>query len=224
MKHVLAALVLTAIAAAPVTAKTVHGVIVSDDGRMVKVLNGNGRYFAPPRRDKGLGVIFSNVAVKYPQGLYFCCSGATIAGPDSALGFQTWPALQFTPTTNAAIKEVDVPVQEIAGTVQVDFGIYTDEGGLPGKLLKKFKATGYGVTGTCCGLAVGKDRKGIPVVAGTPYWVAITTDTKSSDAFANWPFNSTDQLAHVPSAVNKGAGWQSNGDAFPAMSVAVYGN
>jgi hypothetical protein len=223
MKRALATLALAALTASPVAAKTIHGVIVSNDGRMVKILSGNGHYFDPPQHEEGARVIFSNVAVKYPQGLYFCCSGATIAGPDSALGFQTWPALQFTPTADGTVKEIDVPVQEIAGTVLVDFGLYTDEGGLPGKLLKKFKATGYAIIGTCCGLAVGKDRKGIAVKAGTPYWVAVTTDKKGTDAFANWPFNSTDQLAHVPSAVNKGSGWQSNGDAFPAMTVAVYG-
>jgi hypothetical protein len=94
---------------------------------------------------------------------------------------------------------------------------------LPGKLLKKFKASGFGNIGGCCGLSVGKDRTGIAVKNGTPYWVAIITDSKGTDAFANWAFNSTDQLDAVPSAVNKGAGWQNNGGAVPAASFAVYG-
>src|SRR5436305_15252213 len=97
MKRTLAALALAALAASPAAAKTIDGVSVSKDGRMLKILKGNGRYFAPPRHEKDSQVIFSNVAVKYPQGLYFCCSGATIAGPTSALGFQSWPAIQFTP-------------------------------------------------------------------------------------------------------------------------------
>ena len=44
------------------------------------------------------------------------------------------------------------------------------------------------------------------------------------DTFGTWEFNSTDQLDAVPSAVNKGSGWVSNGGAVPAASFAVYGN
>ena len=69
-----------------------------------------------------------------------------------------------------------------------------------------------------------EDRNGIAVTGGTPYWVAVTTDANGTDTFASWEFNSTDQLDAVPSAVNKGAGWVTNGGAVPATSFAVYGN
>jgi hypothetical protein len=223
MKQAFAAMALVALVCGGASAATIHGVKVSRDGLWLRIPNGTGRYTAPPQHNRKARVIFSNIAVKYPLGLYFCCSGATIAGPDSPLGSQSWPAMQFTPTADATVQEIDVAVQLISGTDLVDIALYDDAQGLPGKLLKKFKASGFGNIGGCCGLSVGKDRTGIAVKNGTPYWVAIITDSKGTDAFANWAFNSTDQLDAVPSAVNKGAGWQSNGGAIPAASFAVYG-
>jgi hypothetical protein len=218
-----AAMAFVALMSGGAAAATIHGVKVSKDGLWLRLPNGTGVYAKPPRHNPRARVIFSNIGVKYPMGLYFCCSGATIAGPDSPLGSQSWPAMRFTPAADAAVQEIDVAVQRISGTDRVDIAFYDDAGGLPGKLLKKFKATGYGNIGGCCGLSVGKDRTGIAVKGGTSYWVAIVTDSKGTDAFANWAFNSTDQLDAVPSAVNKGAGWQNKGGAIPAASFAVYG-
>lgn len=219
----LATLALLALACSVAAAAPPRGISLSKDGTVVRILNGTGIYAAPPHHAKDAKVIFSNIAVKYPLGLYFCCSGATVAGPASALGSQNWTAMQFTPAANATVSEIDVAIQLIEGTNLVDFGLYTDKGGVPGKLLKQFKAKGFAGTGSCCGLAVGKDSKGIAVSAGTPYWVAITSDTKGADVFANWPFNTSDQLDSVPSAVNKGAGWAPDGGAIPAATFAVYG-
>jgi hypothetical protein len=221
MKRALAVLALAALAASPAASKTIHGVTVSKDGT-VSVPNWTGTYVAPPPHVEGAHVIYSNIARKYPQGLYFCCSGATVAGPTSALNMQDWAAIQFTPSADATVQEIDVPVQKIAGTATVNFGLYTDEGGLPGTLLMQFQATGFGLIGSCCNLAVGKNRKGVPVKGGTPYWVALTTDSSAPDAFANWPTNSSDIIDLLPTAVNQGSGWTS----FPynAMAFAVYGH
>ncbi len=199
------------------------GIILSKGGRVTSVTHGSGLYVAPPPHDDGATVIFSNVATRYPLGLYFCCSGATVSGPNSELNFQSWPALQFTPSANMSVTEIDAAVEWIAGTDEVDLDLYSDSGGLPGTLLKSFKASNLEGNAGCCGFAVGKDSQGIAVTAGTPYWVAVTSDANGTDTFANWMFNSTDQLDKVPSAVNKGSGWVSNGGAVPAMSVAVYG-
>jgi hypothetical protein len=223
MKQALAAMALAALVGGGASAATIQGVKLSNDGLWVRVPNGTGHYTAPPKHAPGLSVIFSNIAVKYPMGLYFCCSGATVAGPDSPLGAPSWPAMQFTPAADATVTEIDVAVQRISGADLVEIALYDDAGGLPGKLLKKFKVSGFGIIGSCCGLSVGKDATGIAVKGGAPYWVAIITDKNGPDAFANWAFNSTDQLDALPSAVNKGAGWQHNGGAVPAASFAVYG-
>lgn len=201
-----------------------HGIMLSKEGRVTSILRGSGIYSPPPTHDVGAKVIFSNIGTKYRKGLYFCCSGATISGPDSDLGFQSWPAMQFTPSADATVAEIDVAIEWVSGTNEVDLDVYTDAGGVPGTLLKTFRATGLQFVGGCCSLAVGKDRSGIPVTGGTPYWIAVTSDANGSDTFGSWEFNSTNQLDAVPSAVNKGSGWVTNGGAVPAASFAVYGN
>jgi hypothetical protein len=199
------------------------GIILSRGGQVTSVTRGSGYYVAPPEHDAGTKVIFSNVATKYHLGLYFCCSGATVSGPTSALGFQSWPAMQFTPSVDISVTEIDAAVEWIEGTDEVDIDLYANAGGVPGTLLKSFKATNLESNAGCCGFAVGKDSQGIPLTAGTPYWVAVTSDADGTDTFANWMFNTSDQLDSLPSAVNKGAGWVTNGGAVPAASFAVYG-
>lgn len=216
-------LIAVALAGSAATASPVHGIMLSRNGWTTSVTRGSGIYLASPRHDDGATAIFSNIGVKYPLGLYFCCSGATISGPDSVLNFQSWPAMQFTPSTDAVVTEIDVAVEWISGTNEVDLGLYSDADGVPGTLLKLFRATGLESVGGCCSFAVGKDRQGIAVSGSTPYWVAVTTDTNAPDTFASWEFNSTDQLDALPSAVNKGSGWVTNGGAVPAASFAVYG-
>ncbi|HEY3637754.1 MAG TPA: choice-of-anchor R domain-containing protein [Rhizomicrobium sp.] len=199
------------------------GIILSKGGQVTSVVSGSGIYVPPPTHDAGATVIFSNIATKYPLGLYFCCSGATVSGPNSELGFQSWPAMQFTPSADISVTEIDVAVQWLAGADEVDLDLYSDADGVPGTLLKSFKATDLVGNAGCCGFAVGKDKQGIAITGGTPYWIAVTSDAQGTDTFANWMFNSTDQLDKVPSAVNKGAGWVTNGGAVPAAAFAVYG-
>lgn len=199
------------------------GIILSKGGQVTSFTHGSGEYVAPPAHDAGASVIFSNVATKYPLGLYFCCSGATVSGPTSELGFQSWPAMQFTPAADASVTEIDAAVEWIEGADEVDIDLYADSGGVPGTLLKSFKATKLEGNAGCCDFAVGKDSQGIAITGGTPYWVAVTSDANGTDTFANWMFNSSDQLDALPSAVNKGSGWVKNGGAVPAASFAVYG-
>jgi hypothetical protein len=219
----LAAIVVVLSTGSAAMASGIPGIMMSKDGRVTSTLRGTGIYTPPPRHDYGAKVIFSNIAVKYPDGLYFCCSGATVSAPDSILKFQSWPAMQFTPSADATVTEIDVSVQLVTGTNEVDLNFYADANGLPGTLLDSAKVTGLQGTGSCCSFSGAKDRKGIPVIAGAHYWVAVTTDSGGTDTFANWAFNTTDQLDALPSAVNKGAGWVTNGGAVPAPSFAVYG-
>jgi hypothetical protein len=221
--RILAVLLGTALAGSIAVADPLHGVILSKNGRVASVTHGSGFYVPPPPHNDGSVPVFSNIGTKYPLGLYFCCSGATVSGPDSEIGFQSWPAMQFTPAADVSVTEIDVAVERITGTDEIDIGLYTDANGVPGTLLKSFTATGLQGNGGCCGFAVGRDKQGIPIAGGTPYWVAVTTDTGATDTFGNWMFNTTDQLDAVPSAVNKGSGWVTNGGAVPAATFAVYG-
>ncbi|HEY1638804.1 MAG TPA: hypothetical protein VGF62_09785, partial [Rhizomicrobium sp.] len=76
---------------------------------------------------------------------------------------------------------------------------------------------------SCCGLAVGKDRTGIAVTGGTPYWIGVITDKAGPDMFGAWVDNTTDEISAGDFAVNSGTGWQPAGSIIPRVAFAVYG-
>jgi hypothetical protein len=221
-----AALAMGGVAVAPASAgheRTVHGVTLDENGRTVSFRPTHPGYIAPVKHEPGSRALFNNIGLKYPKGLYFCCFGLTISGPTSAVGFQSWIATKFTPDTDALVTEIDVAVEHASGANEVDIVLYADHGGLPGKKLKSFKVTNLqGISG-CCGLAVGKDRTGIAVTGGTPYWVAVITDKNGPDMFGAWVDNTTDEISAGAFATNSGSGWQAAGNIIPGAAFAVYG-
>jgi len=224
IKASILAFALTAFAAGSALAVTVNGVSTSKDGRITSIPQGSAHYTPPPAQQAGANLVFSNVGFKYPNGLYFCCYGNTISGSGSVIGSTNWVAMGFTPAANADLKEIDVGVGWVTGTNKVIVGLYDDNGGVPGNLIKKWSGTGLGNFGSCCQMVVGKAKRGsIQLTAGTPYWVAVTTDGAGSDTWAAWPFNSTDQINAVPLAVNQGGGWSNAGGEIPAPNFAVIG-
>jgi hypothetical protein len=202
-------------------AADIDGVTLSDDKRTALFAQGSGIYIAPPQHEPRTKTIFSNIGVKYPKGEYFCCFGDTISGAQSIVNAQSWVAAQFASADDVTITEIDVAAEWASGTNEIDIGLYTDKDGIPGRLLKKFQVTGLqGISG-CCGLAVAKDKMGIAIAGGRPYWIAVTTG--SSDTFAVWADNTTDEIYGVPIAVNSGTGWQAGGYQIPQLSFGVYG-
>jgi hypothetical protein len=202
------------------TAATVAGVSLSDDGKTA-VFTGSGQYAAPPQHDPGTKVIFSNIGVKYPKGEYFCCFGDTISGSQAVTGSQSWVAAQFASLDDTNVTEIDVAAEWADGTNEIDISLYTDKNGIPDKLLKTFEVTGLQGISSCCGLAVGKDAKGIAIKGGRPYWIAVTTPV--ADTFAVWADNSTDQIYGLPIAENSGTGWAYAGYQIPQLSFGVFG-
>jgi len=153
--------------------------------------------------DAALKTIGGNLST-YPFGIYFCCFGNTLAqGPPSFL-FTSWVAVAFTPTADATVTRVEVPVGTYS-TSDTDFlvSLDADSNGIPGTTLKKWNASTTFEYGACCVLQVENDAAGIPVKAGTQYWIAVTTNSKH-DFFGGWPFNSTDMRPHTIAGYCKG--------------------
>jgi len=217
IKRVLVALAALAFAGSAASAAGVTGATLSKDKRTTSVTAGSGHY-APPAVLPGKSAIFSNVGTKYPKGLYFCCYGNTISGPDSVVGAAYSVALQFTPASDMTAKEIDAGVGWAAGTNAVDLAIYDDAGGVPGKMLDGGQATGLGIFGDCCTMAVANVRAKLK--GGTPYWVVVSAEGDTWDA---WAFNSTDEIDQVTAAYNDGSGWQGPFGAVPAPSFQVLG-
>ncbi|MGA8540122.1 MAG: hypothetical protein WB566_11535 [Terriglobales bacterium] len=81
----------------------------------------------------------------------------------------------FTPAANAHVSQVQVSVQHFAGPKLIYVWIFSDSGGYPDTILEgPVAVTKIPEGGTCCDLAVA-DFLPLPVYAGQPYWVVVTT-------------------------------------------------
>jgi len=170
------------------------------------------KYHLPP----AAGVIYSNLAAKYPDGLYFSGEGDTLSGPTSALGQQYWIAGAFTPTKSAKAMSVTAAIGYIEGTDGITISIYPDAGGVPGNTpLASAVATNLPTFGNCCGLATATFSSGVKLTAGTQYWVAATTDSSQSTTFAAWNLATVDQIDTANVAANDGGGWSAFSTTLP---------
>jgi hypothetical protein len=235
-------LTLTVLALASVTAfaASKDEVVLSKDGRTTIATRGASKASAPyVGVDAGLTVIFDNLGTKYPDGVYWCCEGATIFGPANTLGGpEYWEAAGFTPSTSLSVTKIQVAV----GWVNYKAGEFTDvlvslnadDGtGRPGAVLKKWKTQISGdAFGSCCRVSTRSDA-GIPVTAGKQYWVVVSTE-KKSDVWAAWNANDTKQLSTdaIPesfwcSGTSSQCGSDNNvwtsSKGYPGYAFAVFG-
>ncbi len=217
---VLAALALTGTA----QASGANGASVSKDKRTTTVQHGSATYVPFARPPHKLDTIFDNIGLKYPKGLYFCCFGDTVSGPNSQIGSTIWVGTQFTPAADAKVKEIDVAVGHVSGVNKVIINLAEDNGGVPGNVLGTWPVTGLGTFGDCCQLATVTGVEHIRLAAGTPYWIFLSTDDSNSTTWAAWPFNSTDQTDPMVVAGYDGTSWTNFGAGAPALSFAVLGN
>jgi hypothetical protein len=201
----------------------VNGAYTSKDKTKTYITHpGTGVYTPAAKPPKNDNVIFSNIGTKYPNGLYFCCYGDTISGPNSLIGETIGLAASFTPAADATVHRIDTGVGWVSGTNEVIISLYDDNGGVPGNLLMSGAASNLGTFGDCCTLA-SLHTGGIAVQGGHTYWVTVTTDDTDADTWAAWPFNSTDQVNAVTIAGWDGSSWTNFGGSIPGPSLAVYG-
>lgn len=133
--------------------------------------------------------LFSNFDT-VPTGVFYCCSGNIIAGPNNTDGEPPFAeAIQFTLASASHIKGLATAVSYISAGTSTTFelNIEADAGGVPSGT--PINAHPYTVTvdsqpfGGCCQTeAKGLSGAGLSLAAGT-YWVVWGTDS-SSDLFA----------------------------------------
>jgi len=147
-----------------------------------------------------LTTIFDNLGGYYPDGVYWCCEGGTIWGPDETLtnpSITYWDAVAFTPSTSLSVTKISVAVGFVNyGEKYDDFilSLNNDSSNTPGTVIKQWKVTNLPTFGSCCTVETKGDAAGIPVTAGTQYWVVVSTE-KKSDVWAAWNVNDTKQLS-----------------------------
>lgn len=157
--------------------------------------------------ETGLTTIFSSLGPK--KQVYDASGGWIAAGPqDAYTGQQQDVAIPFTPAVNATVLQIKVPFQYYqygvnAGTIE----LAADASGLPGTVLAKQDKKNFPVFGIgCCRLTTWKLKVGVPVTAGTQYWIIATTDQKSVDSAYVWDYNWSGTIS--PLAVQDGGtGW-----------------
>jgi hypothetical protein len=199
-----------------------HGIVTSQDGRQSIATHGSSHITPGVREPAGSTLISGNLS-KYPNGVYFCCYGDTISGPNSFLGAANWVAVPFTPNANFRVTEVQTSVGwGQNGTNGVTLSINADASGLPGSALASLDVTGLSNFGDCCTLTVGEGpgNSGVPVSKGTQYWLVVSTDTSTETTFDAWAFNSTDMTAHPYAFFNSTNGvWEASDGLLPGYAV-----
>lgn len=224
-------LTLIGVAALALSSRT--GYVFSEDGRTVTTTK-MPQFVTPALHDPSLKTIAGNLS-RYPFGVFFCCFGNTISGGGSNfLSTQFWVAIPFTPKANAAVTRVEVSVGTFGGADAGPFQIQllADNNNSPGKAIKTFTVATEPQYGACCTLDVGKDSAGIPVTAGTQYWVAVTTSKKQTAIAGGWAFNSTDMRSHeiaswcapTDTYCSNGGVWHVGQSGDPLPAYAVLGN
>jgi hypothetical protein len=205
------ALAVTAALAAPTSSTLSNGAAVTT---VTRAQGTAGSYHANAPI-KGT-VIFDSIG----SGGYNCCSGWTVSGPSSVIGEQIWSADQITPSVSGKVKEIVMGVGYVTGNNAAELAIYSDASGLPGTMLWSGDVSNlpvFGSTGTTTVSA--KVKPAVKIKANTPFWVAVQTDTNSSNTWDAWNDSNT---TNAPLAQNTGSGWTNFGSTT-AGAMTLYG-
>lgn len=175
--------------------------------------------------------LYSNLDAGITTGIYYCCSGNIIAGPDNTESYPPYnEAVQFTLTSASHIKTIATSVNYIAAgtSTTFDLNIEADASGVPSGVPLN---TPYVVTvdnqvfGACCAKEIKSiSGAGLSLPAGT-YWVVWGTDA-SSDLFAEVNQAIHDQVDETNVAYSTSAGatgsWTAYQTTLP-FAVSVKG-
>jgi hypothetical protein len=169
---------------------------------------------------EGLTKIYTNLGPK--NDVYLGTDGWSITGFNS-YGHSSYAfeiALPFTPKSNSHLLQVRAALQyDGSGSNQVDFSIYSDDGGTPGTLLAgPVTVRNLPNFPSCCALAVAHFTA-LALTGGTQYWVVANTPVsgQGSDFVGVWNWN----YKTLPFAGSNGVnGWSAEiGDTWPAGEV-----
>ncbi|MGH9500795.1 MAG: hypothetical protein ACRD3L_16760 [Terriglobales bacterium] len=210
--------VLTLVGIAALAAAGRRGIVASVDGRQTIATHGPSSHIKPwADNDAGLTAIAGNLS-KYPNGVFFCCYGFTISGPNSVIGATYWVGVPFTPSADSMVKKVEVSAAYVTGTNGVTLSVNSDAGGVPGAQLAGGNFTGLEAFGDCCQLVVASGKGGLPVKQGVQYWVVVSTSNATNDTWDAWAFNSTD-MRLFPMAGYANGVWTAGQNLLPGYEV-----
>ncbi|MGH9500620.1 MAG: hypothetical protein ACRD3L_15875 [Terriglobales bacterium] len=166
----------------------------------------------------GVVVIYSNL-VKGDQA-YNPNAGVGIVGKDAGQPLPQWVGIAFTPKADHLVQAIRVAATYVGGSNEIAMLLDADDHGIPGAPLHAWKLSGLPQFGSCCILQTRKYEAGIPVKAGTQYWVVLRTLPNARDTYGVWDdnFNGIEGTW----ANDTGQGWHTSYQTLPA--VGVYGH
>jgi hypothetical protein len=171
--------------------------------------------------DLTLVTIFSNLASKYPKGVYWCCTGYNVMGPNSGVGEQ-WMAAAFTPDADGTVTKIEVSAGWSQGTNGIVISLNNDDNGMPGQALQTWNVSDLPFFGTCCTL-LKVSSQGIPVTGGQQYWVMLRTNGRELNTVDAWNVSDADQIDQATIASFSSNEWHVF-QAAPGVAFAVKGN
>lgn len=193
----------------------------------VVTINGGGRvlFLKPPTHvtgpaaplPPGVVTIYSNLG-KGDQ-TYNPNAGVGIVGKDAGQPLPQWVGIAFTPKADHLVQGIQVAALYVTGSNEMALLLDADDNGVPGAMLHAWKLSDLPDFGSCCILQTRKYVTGIPVKAGTQYWVVLRTMPNGTDTFGVWDDNFKETQGTW--ANNTGQGWHTSFQVLPA--VGVYG-
>jgi hypothetical protein len=203
------------------------GVFAQSGKDGVVTINGGSRtlFLKPPSRIAAAtaplpaeGVtIYSNLGKG--DHAYNAISGVGIVGKDAGQLLSQWVAIAFTPTADHLVQAIRVGATYVSGTNEMALLLDADADGVPGATLHAWKLSDLPEFGSCCVLQTRKFVTGIPVQAGTQYWVVLRTMPQGTNTYGVWNDNFNETQGTW--ANDTGQGWHSSYQVLPA--VGVYG-
>lgn len=203
------------------------GLLAQTNKDAVVTINGGSRtlFLKPPSHialpsaplPPGVVAIYSNLG--NGNQAYNPAAGVGIVGKDAGQPLPQWVGIAFTPQADHLVQGIQVAATYVSGSNEMALLLDADDNGIPGATLHAWKLSDLPEFGSCCILQTRKYAAGIPVKAGTQYWVVLRTMPQGKDTYGVWDDNFKETQGTW--ANDTGQGWHTSYQVLPA--VGVYG-
>ena len=159
----------------------IRGTQLTEEARSTRTIVSNSTSHA----DASGVIIFSNLD-RLSEVLFLYGSGVPVYGNQVTSEPEIWQALPFTPKADYHAKTLAAAIAWLAGTKQVNLGIYSDDGGKVGTPLPGGQGSTSNIPtlGDCCDLTeVRLPGTGLQLLAGTQYWLVASPDNVHAPTF-----------------------------------------